>query len=107
MPVRRPGARLVREGETEWVRTCVRLRTLKKTNKSQHDEKCEPLAISRNVRKTRGLPFGRLVFVGACLVGAPRFSQSRPARNSHNPPRGKQRRRTRASHSYTYTDKHP
>ena len=31
------------------------METLKKTNKSQHDEKREPRAISQNVRKQRGL----------------------------------------------------
>jgi len=54
------------------------MRTLKKTNKSQHDEKREPLVISRNVRKQRGLAPGRLVFVGVCLVGTPGFEPGAP-----------------------------
>jgi hypothetical protein len=59
------------------------MQTLKKTNKSQHDEKCESLVISRNVRKTRGLAFDRLVFVGVCLVGTPGFEPG--ARISRRP----------------------
>ncbi len=55
------------------VRKCVRMRILKKPNKTQHDEKREPLIISQNVRKRRGLAPGRLVFVGVCLVGTPGF----------------------------------
>jgi hypothetical protein len=49
------------------------MRTLKKPNKTQHDEKREPLVISRNVRKPRGLAFHQLVFVGICVVGTPGF----------------------------------
>ena len=70
-----PGGGSWPEGGTERrrVRTCVRMKALKKTNKSQHDEKRESLVISRIVRKTRGLGLGRLVFVGVCLVGTPGF----------------------------------
>ena len=59
---RRPRARTRRTGRTRaspdlaWVRTCVRMRTLKKPNKTQHDEKRDSLVISGNVRKQRGLP---------------------------------------------------
>jgi hypothetical protein len=70
------GPEIPGEGTPSRVRTCVRLRTLRNTNKNQHGEKCEPHVISRNVRKTRGLAFGRLVFVGVCLVGTPGFEPS-------------------------------
>jgi hypothetical protein len=66
-PGRRPTRRR-RKALARRVRTCVRMRTLKKTNKSQRDEKCEPLAISRNVRKQRGLASGKVGFC-RCLFG--------------------------------------
>ena len=49
------------------------MKTLKKPNKTQHDEKRDSLAISRNVRKQRGLAFGRLDFARFLLVGTPGF----------------------------------